>query len=83
MAKYQKEHYEDVAGILSEAKRIETDIGRLLPSEGYADEFADLFATDNPKRCSFHGDHNTGYSGDCKITGFDREQFLEACGIKS
>ncbi len=73
--RYQTEHYEDVAAILK------FHCGQV--SIVVVGDFADLFAADNPKRCTFHGDHNIGYSKDCKITGFDREQFLAACGLES
>jgi len=43
--------------------------------------FTNLFATDNPQRCTFHGDHNDAYSEECKVTGFDRAAFLLACGL--
>ena len=84
--RYTEKHYEDVASILHEAKRIETDIGRLLPSEGYADEFADLFAADNPQRCTAHiacpYNRSDGRDNDCHIYGFNRARFLAACGIE-
>ncbi len=87
-SRYTKQHYEDVATILREAKRIETDIGRLIPSEGYADEFADLFAIDNPLRCIICGDVGTRF---CEVPGmehtfedgFDREGFFAACGLET
>ena len=76
--RYQKSQIEDVAGIIHDS------IHQTL--EGYpfnwVERFADLFAADNPKRCTFHGDHNIGYSVDCKITGFNRERFLAACGLE-
>ena len=86
MAGYQEKHYEDVARILSlrRAPKAGGKLGHILNVglAGVAVGFADLFAADNPKRCTFHGDHNVGYSEDCIITGFDREQFLAACGLK-
>ncbi len=79
---YQEKHYEDVARILR-ADRMEA---RIRPEDdalaNVIADFADLFAADNPMRCTFHGDHNIGYSAGCKITGFNRKQFLEACGLK-
>ncbi|KKL74974.1 hypothetical protein LCGC14_2059480 [marine sediment metagenome] len=82
--RYQSKHYEDVARIIA----VEMDDHPGRPNRtptlrAVARQFADLFAADNPKRCTFHGDHNIGYSEDCKITGFDREQFLAACGLES
>ena len=87
--RYQKRHYEDVASILHEAKRIEVDIGRLIPAAGYADEFADLFAADNPPRCIDCGAHRGEEADNAECThhlfadGFDRDQFLAACGLES
>ncbi len=91
--RYQKEHYEDVARILSDAIGIASDCDRpdcgcKVESPAIAQDFADLFAADNPKRCSFHHNavvHNEiGYlNGDCHIGGFDRERFLAACGLES
>jgi len=72
VSRYTKQHYGDVARLLKDYALPVSLINR----------FADLFAADNTKRCSFHGDHDTGYSEDCKITGFDREQFLTACGLE-
>jgi len=78
--RYQSKHYEDVAAIL----RRRTSHPPLTHWcwEVIGRDFANLFAADNPKRCTFHGEHDTGYSEDCKITGFDPEQFLAACGHK-
>ncbi len=95
--RYQKSHYEDVASILHEAKRIEVDIGRLIPAAGYADEFADLFAADNPLSCNicrapkgetalcFGGVLGAASNppGEHDFTGgFDPEWFLAACGVE-
>jgi hypothetical protein len=88
VSRYSKQHYEDVARILAEEQHFQETSGRPegLSAAGAVinlkHTFADLFAADNPKRCSFHGEHDTGYSEDCKITGFDREQFLAACGLE-
>jgi hypothetical protein len=79
--KYQKEHIEDVANILK----------RQTAPVSLINEFADLFAADNPQRCarclaptldatepcvSFDSEH-------VFTAGFGREQFLAACGLKS
>jgi len=90
--RYQKEQHDEVARILKKNRAVSIGDGLggkqllLHISNGgltnAAIDFADLFAADNPKRCTFHGDHNVGYSEDCIITGFDREQFLAACGLK-
>ena len=78
--RYQKSQIEDVARIL---RKYYSGISYGPDySPGIARDFVDLFAADNPKRCTFHGEHDTGYSEDCKITGFDPEQFLAACGHK-
>ena len=85
--RYTKKHYVDVAKLLScsttyhGTSRKSVDGGIMALTQVILD-FADLFAADNPKRCTFHGDHDTGYSEDCKITGFNREQFLAACGLE-
>lgn len=72
MSRNTKEHYEDVARLLRR-KGID-GIGEREPTRHriiYA--FADLFAADNPA-CAFL---------DCTMhQGFDREQFLAACGLE-
>ena len=86
MSRYTEQHYEDVAKALKEnrdwALRLDNVHARGVMASTIG-TFADLFAADNPKRCTFHGEHDTGYSEDCKITGFNREQFLAACGLES
>jgi hypothetical protein len=95
--RYQKQHYEDVAEIIKAelARRRE----RGSPSFGKAltlptplvDDFADLFAADNPPstRC-WHCGASEGTMPPCRYPaqehnygGFDREQFLAACGLES
>ncbi len=89
MSRYSKQHYEDVAEILSEhggyvtARVVTDDIVRA---------FADLFAADNPPRCVNCGEPaTTTGGGSCHYVpqlgehnfegGFDRERFLAACGL--
>jgi len=81
---YDKRHYESisdlfkVAGVLGET------------SQWYVQRFADLFAVDNPRKCGRcwrkEGSTDPCYSLDKEHSftdGFDRKQFLEACGLKS
>ena len=91
--RYQKRHYEDVAHIL-----LAWEVGAHL-SRGLVHAFADLFAADNPRRCvccqapdgaippciategrgvSFTVDREHDFTG-----GFNRDQFLTACGLES
>jgi len=79
--RYQTEHYEDVAKILSkDARTVE------IVTEDIARDFANLFAADNPQRCTAHVacpyNHSDGRDNDCHIYGFNRAQFLTACGLK-
>ena len=84
--RYQKRHYEDVAEIV--LNHIwHRPVGYM--SRDLAEDFADLFAADNPPFCSDCGDEKgtticTHSCGDhhAFIGGFDREQFLTACGHK-
>ncbi len=90
--RYQKRHYEDVAEILlgqiSSVPPLNW-IGRIAEVETNATvkriayRFVGLFAADNPPICSLPDEH-TGdceYTGGKATTGFDREQFLVACGL--
>ena len=76
--RYQKRHYEDVASILL------AHVGYV--SRDLVSDFADLFAVDNPQRFTAHiacpYNHSDGRDNDCHIYGFDREQFLAACGLE-
>ncbi len=87
--RYQKRHYEDVAGILHKYYE------GIAYGPGYnaciAIDFADLFAADNPPLCSACGDEK-GTTSICAHScgshhiftgGFDRERFLAACGLES
>ena len=82
--RYQKEHYEDVARVLSyhiTAAGMDDERERMQWLAWVAESFIDLFAADNPPACqAFHG---PGHDSSCKLTGgFNREQFLIACGLK-
>ncbi|KKM91576.1 hypothetical protein LCGC14_1227140 [marine sediment metagenome] len=85
--RYQKSQIEDVARILSDAVGIASDCDRVdcgckMESLAICKDFADLFAADNPPACqAFHG---PGHDSSCKLAGgFNREQFLAACGLES
>ena len=89
--RYQKSHYEDVAKLLA------LHIGPCVPRTvtncptTLAAEFVGLFAADNPpnSRCWTCGNTKeaapiyTRPDGDHRFGGFDREQFLVACGLES
>lgn len=86
MSRYTKQHYEDVAAILS----------RRLPQRFtvIAEDFADLFATDNPDYCGYCGtpkdkiegpncvERDQPLLGHSYVKGFDRDKFLTACGLE-
>ncbi len=87
--RYQQSQIEDVAEIIHDSTH--------QTLEGYpfnwAERFADLFAADNPK-CCIHCGYVKGTTEICDSAdgqlrdehafeyGFDREQFLEACGLE-
>ncbi|MEE9569451.1 MAG: hypothetical protein V3W37_08700 [Candidatus Binatia bacterium] len=95
--RYQESQIEDVAQILksqiSSALPLNW-VGHIAETETnatvkrLAHRFADLFAADNPPTCIECGAHRdeTDPEGQCVnhlfAYGFDREQFLEACGLK-
>ncbi len=96
MSRYNKEHYEDMALFIKElpspgstpppVKAIEVVKRRI------AERLADRFAADNPPtciHCGRSGDEATGlclgpqdYLNHEVGGGFNREQFLAACGLK-
>jgi hypothetical protein len=91
--RYQKEHYEDVARLLKKRRPSDT-LGAAAPVtammltwKAVCRDFADLFAADNPQRCTAHVacpyNYSDGRDNDCHIYGFDRERFLEDCGRTS
>ena len=90
MAGYQEKHYEDVARLLN--KQPVASVGSLYQAvKRMGEDFADLFAADNPRTCPGCGDKE-GTKSICAHScgahhiftgGFDRERFLAACGLKS
>ena len=74
--RYQKSQIEDVARILSGW----TDPQYQFMFRCLAKEFAGLFAADNPPRCYIEGNHEC--DDGCMVAGFDRKQFLAACGLE-
>ncbi len=83
--RYQKEHYEDVAGLLRAAQEMfgeENEVIGIL-----AHSVSILFAADNPRKCRGCGlvenINNALHQGYDWGGGFDREQFLAACGLES
>ena len=87
MSRYTKQHYEDVARILFEHSGYTT---AMVVTDDITHAFADLFAADNPpnSRCWNCGD-DKGTTSICtrpneghNYGGFDRDQFLKACGLE-
>ncbi len=90
--RYQKRHYEDVARLISgNMDATGLDKQRNGGLTALAHDYADLFAADNPpsSRCWTCGDDKgttsicTRPDGEHRFGGFDREQFLAACGLES
>ncbi|KKM83068.1 hypothetical protein LCGC14_1313210 [marine sediment metagenome] len=83
--RYQSEHYEDVARLL-EGNTLLSDSHK-INKLNLVGAFADLFAADNPRRCTAHVAcpyrYSDGRDNDCHVYGFNREQFLAACGLES
>ncbi len=90
---YQNEHYEDVARIVSwhtTAAKVDGDKKRMAELGYLCLHFADLFAADRPpsSRCWTCGNSEeagstcTRLDGKHRFGGFDREQFLAACGVE-
>ena len=82
--RYQKEHYEDVARVLSyhtTAAGMDDERERMQWLTWIAKSFIDLFAADNPPQCP-SGQHPAPYAGNCRPVGFDRKWFLAACGLE-
>ncbi len=90
MSRYSKQHYEDVATILrNEFKDWSPQYQRPIPYIAIA--FANLFAADNPLRCAYC---NSSQGADAFLRctdggeqhlfteGFNRDQFLAACGLE-
>ena len=74
---YDKRHYENVADLF----KVAGVLGEM--SQWYVQRFADLFAADNPPRCSTCGASVCSQRGHVFASGFNREQFLAACGLES
>ena len=101
MSRYTKEHYEDVALVLSEKRiyfsHLYNDSQAIVAEQvvdRIAHSLADLFATDNPDYCGYCGVPSDTVTSLCPeratmklnhafIGGFDREQFLAACGLEA
>ncbi len=96
--RYQKSQIEDVATILRNAMLETIDGGKMASRymddttvENLANDFDDLFAADNPPLCTLcYRPESTGRA--CSTAsqrlhnfsgGFDRKQFLAACGLES
>ena len=81
MSRYTKEHYEDVAGLLRATKekfgRARVESKDIIGTLAYS--FAILFAADNPP---VYDCPECAGSEDRLVGGFDREQFLTACGLE-
>ena len=79
--RYQKSQIEDVArllnGAIKQAEREQRFVDVLL-----VEEFADLFAADNPPICRVAARHFAPCGIVCLSGGFDRESFLAACGLE-
>ena len=92
MSRYTKEHYEDVARILSQRRAPDPGegLGRIRNTAltDVANDFADLFAAD-PRYCIHCGDE-ASTTAVCPLHdehlfegGFDRARFLAACGLEA
>ncbi len=77
--RYQSEHYEDVARILQQ----HVHLPRHIEQRQLVEDFADLFAADNPPRCSTCGASVCSQRGHVFVSGFNCEQFLADCGLRS
>lgn len=84
MSKYQEQHYEDVAKVIRPYTVVDRGVWQNL-----TEDLADLFVADNPPTCLACGDRE-GKTSICTCScgghhafrgGFDRERFLEACGL--
>ena len=95
--RYQKSQIEDVARILHDAWGEAIDVGGMADRYmadttvgNLAEDFADLFAVDNPQRClscTSTPDQESGYPclhpAGHDWGGFNRAKFLSACGLES
>ena len=88
--KYQKSQIEDVAVLLHFHHDI--NVSGPIAIATLAGHFADLFAADNPPICprcgrQYRATNTHIYPANCSGPheyegGFDREQFLAACGLR-
>ncbi|KKN69276.1 hypothetical protein LCGC14_0442710 [marine sediment metagenome] len=86
MSIYTEQHYKSIADLLSKA---DPSHPVMIQVKGICLDFADLFAADNPPstRCWNCGDDNesmalcTRPNEGHNFGGFNREWFLEACGL--
>ena len=96
--RYQKEHYEDVADVLLNTNPVMRfdppysvrDSLQRATIVALIQGFADLFTADNPPVCGYCGRSDGGdcwespdHTHDSYVGGFNREQFLVACGLES
>ena len=79
--RYQKSQIEDVARILRR-RYYPLHRDKVVAWRGLADDFADLFAADNPPVCQVGSHYGPCTPTACLIKGFDREQFLAAWGLE-
>jgi hypothetical protein len=90
--RYQKRHYEDVAGLLRATRRKFSGTGSTGEASGalstLAYSFSILFTADNPPTCTYCGAKESdphALRDECAshvfMTSFDRERFLAACGL--
>ena len=91
MSKYQEQHYEDVATVLANNRDYHYDKEGKDTIDPTVRAFADLFATDNPRRCGYCNASEAASPLHCTspdarhdyTEGFDRERFLKACGLEN
>lgn len=95
--RYQKQHYEEQAKLLRDyvtSGGCGADEPKDPKGSRIINSFADLFAADNPPYCGCcQAEHpregevctaaEYGTPGDHNFLGFDRAQFLAACGLES
>ncbi|KKL69488.1 hypothetical protein LCGC14_2114440 [marine sediment metagenome] len=90
MSRYTKQHYEDVARLLAKKS---PNHPAMIMVKAVCEDFADLFAADNPPVC-IHCGQSPVSSGLCLggqqqylnhevKGGFNPKQFLAACGLET
>ena len=86
MPRYTTAHHEDVAGILASYTlcKLPDRCESCHNHRGTVMRFADLFAADNPPVCEVGSNHGPDdiCGPACLRGGFDRAEFLRACGIE-